>query len=108
MYTHGLSGLGEEPGFFDQGGMFESITKLVSTGVSTGLKVADQVKLYNQSKTNASAAQQMATSVAQAQQLAYAVPVGTKQEPGFLDNWGMPLLLGGAGLVALLIFTKKK
>ena len=50
----------------------------------------------------------MATSVAQAQQLAYATPVGAQptQSPSFIDSWGLPLLIGGAGLVALFAFKK--
>lgn len=108
MYANGLAGLGEEPGFFDAGGTFESIAKVIGTGVQQGMKIADQVKLYNQSKQNATAAQQMATSVAQAQQLAYATPIGAQptQPPSFIDSWGLPLLIGGAGLVALFAFKK--
>ena len=107
MYSHGLAGLGEEPGFFDAGGMFESITKVVGTGVQQGMKIADQVKLFNQSKANATAAQSLATSVAQAQQIAYSMPVGSQQPAkSAMDGWTVPLLIGGVGLAALLIFKK--
>lgn len=108
MYANGLAGLGEGPGFFDAGGTFESITKVVSTGVQQGMKIADQVKLYNQSKTNATAAQQLATSVAQAQQLAYATPIAAQpvRVTSMFDGWGIPLLLGGVGLVAFVAFKK--
>lgn len=108
MYANGLAGLGEEPGFFDAGGTFESITKVVATGVQQGMKIADQVKLYNQSKTNATAAQQLATSVAQAQQLAYATPIASRpvQTTSAFDGWTIPLLLGGAGILAFVVFKK--
>ena len=107
MYSNGLAGLGDDPGFFDTGGMFESITKVVGTGIQQGVKIADQVKLYNQSKSNATAAQSLATSVAQAQQVAYALPVGSQQPaPSAMDSWTVPLLIGGVGLAALFIFKK--
>ena len=54
MYSNGISGLGEEPGFFDAGGTFESIAKVVSSGVQAGLKINDQIKVYNQSKASIS------------------------------------------------------
>lgn len=108
MYTDGLAGLGEEPGFFDAGGTFESITKVVASGVQTGMKIADQVKLYNQSKKDATAAQQLATSVQQAQQLAYATPVGAQpvRQSSIFDGWTVPLLIGSAGLVAFVALRK--
>ena len=108
MYANGLAGLGEEPGFFDAGGTFESITKVVASGVQTGMKIADQVKLYNQSKKDATAAQLLATSVQQAQQLAYATPVGAQpvRSTSIFDGWTVPLLIGGAGLIALVALKK--
>lgn len=109
MYSHGLAGLGEDsPGFFDAGGTFESIAKVVGAGVQQGMKIADQVKLYNQSKANATAAQSLATSVAQAQQIAYSMPVGSQPTvaPSIMDGWTVPLLVGGVGLAALFIFKK--
>lgn len=108
MYTDGLSGLGEDPGFFDKGGMFESITQTIASGVKAGTQIYDQVKLYNQAKQNSTAAQQMATSIQQAQAVAQSVPQQYKQQPSFFDSWGIPLLVGGAGLAVIYALTGKK
>lgn len=108
MYANGSAGLGEDPGFFDAGGAFESIAKVVSTGVQQGMKIADQVKALSQSRKDATAAQQLAASVAQAQQVAHAVPISARpvQSTSIFDGWTIPLLIGGAGLVALVAFKK--
>ncbi len=108
MYAHGHTNLGEDPGFFDKGGMFENISNVVAAGVKAGTQVYDQVKLYNQAKQGATAAQQMAASVQQAQAVANSVPQQYQQQPGFLDNWGTPLLIGGIGLAAVFMITSKK
>lgn len=107
MYSNGISGLGEEPGFFDAGGTFESIAKVVSSGVQAGLKINDQIKVYNQSKANANAAQSLATSVANAQAVSRSVPVNAQvQDDSMFSGWALPLLIGGVGIVAIMAFRK--
>lgn len=107
MYSNGISGLGEEPGFFDAGGTFESIAKVVSSGVQAGLKINDQIKVCNQSKANANAAQSLATSVANAQAVSRSVPVNAQvQDDSMFSGWTLPLLIGGVGIVAIMAFRK--
>ena len=106
MYANG-AGLGEDPGFFDAGGTLDQIAKVVSSGVQAGMKINDQVKIYNQSKANANAAQSLATSVAQAQAVSRSIPVNAQvQESSMFSGWTVPLLVGGAGILALVLLKK--
>ena len=53
MYANGLAGLGEEPGFFDAGGTFESITKPVNPFQSTKIRCSSLGSLFTEPKSKA-------------------------------------------------------
>lgn len=110
MYNHhlnavGVAGLGDEPSLWD------SFLNLAKTGVQAGFNIYSNVQNLTQAQKTAQQAQAQA---AQAQQ--YAQMVQTAQapgaygqqmsQPGFMDTWGLPLVIGGVAIGAFVLLRK--
>jgi hypothetical protein len=122
MYTHHTNGLGEEPAAAEPS-MWDSFSKLLTTGVSAGFNIYNRVQNLT--------AQQKATAQAQAQakQLAqystmygqpqvigpnglpmtntYGQPQYGQPQSDFLGGWTMPLLLAGAAVIGVVLWKRK-
>jgi len=116
MYTHHLDGVGQAP-TPNQPSLFSSIVDLAKTGVQAGFNIYSNIQNLTQSKQQTQVSQQALQQVRQyAPQPGYPLQPGypPQQGPaqyrqpatGFLDNWGLPLLLGG-GAILLFTFLKK-
>jgi hypothetical protein len=120
MYAHHSNGLGEDP-IAAEPSMWDSFSKLLTTGVSAGFNIYNRVQNLT--------AQQKATAQAQAQAkqmqqyaMVYGQPQGqTVMGPGgqlipyqqaygqqdFFSGWTIPLLLAGAAVVGVVILKRK-
>lgn len=111
MYNSHLNGVGADPEPASPS-LWDSFVNIATKGVQAGFNMYNKVTDLKAAKQQTQAVQQLA---AQAQQVAlyqqarpgmvptgYAAPGG-----GFMDTWGLPLLIAGAGLVAVAVMKKK-
>lgn len=117
MFNESENGLGEVAA--ESPSLWDSFSKLVSTGVSAGFNIYNKVQNIQAQKQQTVAAQAQAKQIAQMYGYGVTQPMtGVQpgmvtanmpygyQQPGMFDGWTMPLLI--AGVAAVGIFALRK
>lgn len=109
MYNSHLNGVGADPEPASPS-LWDSFVNLATKGVQAGFNMYNKVTDLKAAKQQTQAAQQLAAQTQQVALYQQARP-GMVQpgmmQPGFMDTWGIPLLIAGAGLVAVAVMKKK-
>lgn len=120
MYMHHSTGLGEDAVAAAEPSIWDSLSKVLTTGVTAGFNIYNKVQNLTQQQKAASAAQ---TQAAQLQQYAamygqqpiqgqllpgqpgYGQPM--QQQSDFFSGWTIPLLLAGVAAVGIFMYKRK-